>query len=135
MPKVLAFVETRDNKIKSAGFEAASGALKIAKKLNCEAETLLIGGGVSQVAAELGKYGIKKILLAENERLAKYSTTAYAKIFADTAKQRGADTIFLSATAMGKDLGPRTAARLDAGLAVDCTEIKVENSDIIATRP
>ncbi|HLF19842.1 MAG TPA: electron transfer flavoprotein subunit alpha/FixB family protein, partial [Bacteroidota bacterium] len=42
---------------------------------------------------------------------------------------------FLAATAMGKDCGPRVAVKLDAGIAVDCTELKVENGEIIATRP
>ncbi|MGH2574351.1 MAG: electron transfer flavoprotein subunit alpha/FixB family protein [Ignavibacteria bacterium] len=135
MAKVLAYVETRDSKIKNAGIEVASTALKFANELNYEFETLLIGNAVSEVANELGKCGIKRVLVAENDRLDKYSTTAYAKIFADVCKARNADIIFLSATALGKDLGPRVAAKLDSGLAVDCTELRVEKSEIIATRP
>jgi electron transfer flavoprotein alpha subunit len=75
------------------------------------------------------------VLTVENAKLEKYSTTAYAKILAEVCKQRNADVIFLSATSMGRDLSPRTAAKLEAGLAVDCTELKTEGTDIIATRP
>lgn len=135
MTKILAYAESRDNRIKNAGFEAASTALKMAKELGYELETLLIGSNVSQVANELGKFGIKKVLTVENESLEKYSTTAYSKILAEVCKQREADIILLSATALGKDLGPRTAAKLEGGLAVDCTGLHVENSEIIATRP
>jgi electron transfer flavoprotein alpha subunit len=135
MAKILAYVESRDNKIKNAGFETASTAVKYASELGVEAEILLIGNAVSGIAGELGSYGVKKVLIAEDDRLEKYSTTAYSKIIAETCKQRGADIIFISATALGKDAAPRVAARLEAGLAVDCTGLRTEGGEIIATRP
>ncbi len=135
MAKILAFVESRDNKIKNAGFELASTAVKYAAELGAESEILLIGSDVSTVAGSLGAYGVKKVLVAEDARLDKYSTTAYAKIVAETAKQRGCDTVFISATQMGKDLAPRVSAKLDAGLAVDCIDLKVEGGELLATRP
>ena len=135
MGKILVFIEIRENKIKNNGFEAASAARKYAKELQSEAEVLLVGSGISGLAAELGKYGIKKVLVCENDKLANYSTTAYAKVVAETAKQRNADVIFLSATAMGKDLGPRVSAKLEAGLAPDCTGLRAEDGGLIATRP
>ncbi|MBL8017732.1 MAG: electron transfer flavoprotein subunit alpha/FixB family protein, partial [Ignavibacteria bacterium] len=90
---------------------------------------------VGPLAAELGAYGIKKVITAENSELEKYSTTAYTKVVADAVKDRGADIVLLSATAMGKDISPRLAARLDAGLIVDCTEIRTEGGNVFATRP
>lgn len=135
MSKILAFVETRDNKIKSNGFEVASTANSFSKELQCEAEVLLIGNNVKNLAIELGKYGIKKVLVCENDKLSNYSTTAYSKVIAETAKQRGADIIILSATAMGKDASPRVAAKLEAGLASDITELKNDGGNLIATRP
>ncbi|HAX49553.1 MAG TPA: electron transfer flavoprotein subunit alpha [Bacteroidetes bacterium] len=135
MSKILAFVESRDNRIKNSGFETASTAVKLAAELGLEAEAILIGNAVANTAAELGAYGIKKVLIAEDPKLEKYSTTAYSKILAEAAKARGADIIILSATAMGKDLSPRVSAKLEAGLVADCTEIKTEGGNIIATRP
>jgi len=135
MSKILAYVESRDNKIKNAGFETASAAVKYAKELGCESEILLIGTAVSGIAGELGQYGVKKVLIVEDSRLEKYSTTAYAKIIAEVCKERGADIIFLSATSIGRDVAPRMSAKLEAGLAVDCTELRIDNGNIIATRP
>jgi electron transfer flavoprotein alpha subunit len=135
MGKILAFIESRDNKIKNSGFETATEALKIGTELGYEVEALLIGSSVANIASGLGAYGIKKALVVEDPRLEKYSSTAYSKILADVTKQQGADTIILSATAMGKDMSPRISARLEAGLAVDCTEIKSESGNIIGTRP
>ncbi len=74
-------------------------------------------------------------MVCENEKLSSYSTTAYSKAIAETAKQRGADVIFISATAMGKDVAPRAAAKLEAGLASDCTELRIEGGNLIASRP
>lgn len=135
MSKVIAFVESRDNKIKNSGYETASTALKIANDLGIEAEILLIGNNVSTVAGELGVYGIKKVLLVEDPKLEKYSTTAYSKILAEASKQRNADIILLSATSMGKDMSPGVSAKLEAGLVSDCIEIKAEGGNITATRP
>ena len=135
MSKILAFVESRENKIKNSGFETASTALKLANEIGADIEVLLIGSNVSSVAAELGSYGIKKVVVVEDAKLEKYSTTAYTKILAETAKLRGADIIILSASAMGKDISPRVSARLEAGLIADCTEIKAEGGNITATRP
>src|SRR4030095_8362593 len=135
MSKVLAFIESRENKIKASGFETASTALKIANELGCEAEAVLIGSDVSKAAGGLGAFGIKKALIAEDPRLEKYSTTAYSKILAEACKKSGADIIILSATAMGKDIAPGVSSKLEAGMAVDCTELKTEGGNIIATRP
>lgn len=135
MSKILAFVESRENKIKNSGFETASTALKLANDIGAEAEVLLIGSNLSSAASELGAYGIKKVLMAEDAKLEKYSTTAYSKIVAEMAKQRGADILILSASAMGKDISPRVSAKLEAGLIADCTEIKADGGNITATRP
>jgi electron transfer flavoprotein alpha subunit len=134
MKKILAFIETRYNKIKRSGFEVAGVAVKFGEELKCEVEALVIGSNIND-EKELGKFGIKKVIKVENQRLEKYSTTAYAKVLYEISKQRGFDTIFISATSLGKDLGPRAAAKLEAGFAADCTELKLDSGNIIATRP
>lgn len=135
MGKILAFIESRDNKIKNNGYETASTALRLSKELHCDVEVLLVGNEISALVPELGKYGIEKALVCESDKLVNYSTTAYAKAVTEAVKQSGADIVLLSATSMGKDLGPRAAARLEAGLVPDCTELRIENGEIIATRP
>lgn len=135
MGKILAFIEARDNKIKNSGFETASVAVKLAGETGREAVAFIIGSSVSAAASELGAFGINKAVVAEDARFEKYSTTAYSKIIAQACKEADADVLILSATSMGKDVAPRVSAILGAGLVVDCTEIKSENGEIIATRP
>ena len=61
--------------------------------------------------------------------------SAYATVISEIAKRENAEIVLFSATAMGKDLAPRVAVRLNAGLATDCISLKVEGGDVIATRP
>jgi electron transfer flavoprotein alpha subunit len=133
--KILAIAEQRDGRLKKNAFEVVNAAKKIADQTGGEVVGLVIGGSVRSIAAALGGYGAKKVIVAEGPRLAQTSTTAYSKIISEVAKKEQAQVLIFSATAMGKDLSPRVAVRLQAGLAVDCTALNVENGDIRATRP
>ncbi|MBI3006124.1 MAG: electron transfer flavoprotein subunit alpha/FixB family protein [Ignavibacteriales bacterium] len=133
--KILVFAEQRDHKLKKTAYEVVQAARTVADQLKGEVVALVIGDAVQSFAGELGAFGAKRVLTVEDPRLLQYSTTAYAKIVADIALKENASAVFLSATAMGKDCAPRIAVRLDAGLASDCTSLKVEGEEIIATRP
>jgi electron transfer flavoprotein alpha subunit len=87
------------------------------------------------MAAELEKYGPDKILVADDPALADYTTSAYTNIIADLVKSADPAVIILGASAQGKDLSARLAARLDAGLAMDCTAVKLESGNLTYTRP
>lgn len=133
--KILAFAEQRDNKFKKTAFEVVKAARTVADQTGGEVVALVIGSNVQAIAAMLGGYGAHKVVVVEDPRLALYSTTAYVKIVSEVAKTQQANVVMVSATAMGKDIAPRVAVRLDAGLATDCTGLKIEGSEIIATRP
>lgn len=133
--KILVFAEQRDNKFKKPAFEAVRTARTIADQLSGEVVALVIGGSVRSIAPTLGAYGAHKVLVAEDPRLASYASGAYARLIADAAKAQQAEVVFVPATAMGKDLAPRVAVKLDAGFASDCTALGVEGGEIIATRP
>jgi electron transfer flavoprotein alpha subunit len=133
--KILAFAEQKNNKLKKTAFEVVKAARTVADQLKAELVALVVGDSVHAIAGELGAYGANRVLAVEEPRLGKYSTTAYAKAIAEIAKKEQVDIVFLSATAMGKDCGPRVAVKLDAGIAVDCTALRVDGADIIASRP
>ncbi|MGD0036031.1 MAG: electron transfer flavoprotein subunit alpha/FixB family protein [Bacteroidota bacterium] len=133
--KILAISEQRDNKLKKSAFEVVRTARTIADQTQGEVIALVIGDEVQAIAGELGGYGATKVLVVQQPKLGKYSSTAYAKIIAEAAKKEQADIILFPATAMGKDSAPRVAVKLDAGLASDCTALKVDGGNIIATRP
>jgi electron transfer flavoprotein alpha subunit len=133
--KIIAFAEQRENKLKKPAFEAVRTARSIADQTGGEVTALVIGNQVQAIASELGGYGANKILVVEQPRLEKYSSTAYAKVIAEVVKKEQASVVLLPATALGKDCAPRVAVKLDAGLGSDCIALKVEGNTIIATRP
>ena len=133
--KILVFAEQRDNVIKKSSYETVCAARGIADALGAECVALLVGAGVEGVAGTLGQYGASRVLLVDDPALAKHSSTAYAKAIASVASAEGAEMLFLPASQMGKDLAPRVAVKLNAGLASDCVALRVEDGAIIATRP
>jgi electron transfer flavoprotein alpha subunit len=133
--KILAFAEQRDNKLKKSAFETVRAARTIADQFGGECVALVIGSGVQDISSSLGGYGASRILVVDEPRLLQHSNTAFSKVIAEVASKEGTEIVFLPASQMGKDLAPRVAAKLDAGLVSDCTALKVESGNIIATRP
>jgi electron transfer flavoprotein alpha subunit len=132
---ILAIAEQRDQKLKKSAFEVVTAARILAKASGASVTALLIGENVRELAEPLGRYGASKVIVVQDPKLARYSTTAYASVVAGVANNMQADVVLLSATAMGKDLAPRIAVKLDAGLASDCTALTWETSELRATRP
>jgi electron transfer flavoprotein alpha subunit len=133
--KVLAVAEQRENKFKKSSFETTRAARILADQLGAQCVGLAIGSGVTAIASQLGAYGVARVIVVDESTLAGHSNTAYAKVIATVAAEEGATHILLPASQMGKDVAPRVAAKLSAGLASDCIAIRVENGEVLATRP
>ncbi len=133
--KILAFAEQRGGKFKKVAFEVVHAAKKLAEEFGGESVALVIGKDIHDIAPQVGGYGIHKAIVAEDNRLEFYSTTAYSKIVAEVARSLSADVVIISASAMGKDLAPRVAAKLNAGMASDCIDIRRDGESLVATRP
>lgn len=132
---IAVFIETRDGKIKKSSLEALSEAKRRAAELKLEAAAVLVGKAVETYTAGLQAYAPGKIYCLENPALADYSAQGYGRALGDFVRETGPIAVFFAATAMGKDLAPRVAAGLGAGLASDCTRIGVKNGKLEFTRP
>jgi electron transfer flavoprotein alpha subunit len=132
---VLAFAEEREGTLKKSSFETVQAARSVADKLGARFTALAVGKDIARDAARLGAYGAERVLVVEDVRLGKHSSTAVAHIIAEVVRREHATHVFLPASQMGKDLAPRVAVKLEAGLAGDCTELRVESGTILATRP
>ena len=132
--KILAILEQREGTLKKVSFEAASLAVKLSKDLSAEVEAVAIGYEINNIS-EVGKCGISKVTFLKNSDLANYSSSGYTDAISDFAKEVQANIIILGNTALGNDLAPRVAVRLNSGCLMDCTNLKVESGEIIATRP
>jgi electron transfer flavoprotein alpha subunit len=132
---VLAIAEQRDGEFRKVTYEVISEARRLADGLSTDVLALVLGSGIEGIAAELGKFGADTVLVADDPSLAEYLTDTYTQVVADAVGQKGPDVIVLGASTLGKDLAARLAARLDAGMAMDCVAVRIENNAVVATRP
>ena len=131
---ILAVLEQRENKLKKSAYEVVTTAVNLAKELGLEAKAIIIGNDVENLD-EVAKYGIADVTLYKNADLSNYSPSAYSNIVAEYGKGITAEYILFADTALGKDLAPRVAVKLNAGCLIDCVHLQVSDGSIIATRP
>lgn len=127
--------EVRDGAYRKVSFEIASAARKLADELGDEVCAVLCGSGVEAKAAELGKYGVDKVYVADNAALEPYTTDAHAAAVAKIVKEKDPAILLLGASVQGKDLSARLVGKLANGLATDCTALKIEGGKLVAIRP
>jgi len=127
--------ELRDGAYRKVSFEIASAARKLADQLGEEVGAVVCGSGVEGKAAELGKYGVDKVYVADNAALEPYTTDAHAAAVAKIVKEKDPAILLLAASVQGKDLSSRLAGKLATGLATDCTALRIDGGKLVATRP
>jgi len=127
--------EQRDGALRKISFEIASTARKLADELGDEVCAVLLGSGVEAMAAELAKYGVDKVFVADDAALEPYTTDAHAAAVAKVVKENDPAILLLGASVQGKDLSSRLVGKLATGMASDCTDIKIEGGKLLATRP
>ena len=134
---VWVFAEQRDGHLEKVSLEILGEGKKIAEKLGVKITALLMGHNVKHLAKELEAYGADEVLVADNENLANYTTDGYTKVICDLVEEKKPEILFIGATFIGRDLGPRVAARLHTGLTADCTSLDIdeEGKFLLATRP
>jgi electron transfer flavoprotein alpha subunit len=132
MSNVLVFGEHTHGKFPKTTLVAISAGKIFASKSGGECYAAVLGKGVDALASEMAEYGVKKVFVVDDPALEHYVADAYAAALAQLASDKAIDVVVATATAAGKDLLPRVAIRLDAGMASDITGI---NDDGTVKRP
>ena len=130
----LVFIEQRDGKIRKASLEALSLARRLAGE---PVAAVLAGSGVSPLAAGLGAHGAARVHVADRPDLALYSNKGYVGALDAAAKKErpSPDAVLIAATAMGKDVAPRFAARNDVSVLADVMDLRREGDRLVGSRP
>jgi electron transfer flavoprotein alpha subunit len=134
---VWVFAEQREGVLEKVSLEILGEGRRIADELGVKLTALLLGKNIESLAKTLAEHGADEVLVADDKNLEHYTTDAYTKVICDLAKERKPGILFVGATFIGRDLGPRIAGRLLTGLTADCTsvDVEVENGALFATRP
>lgn len=136
MSKIIAVFEHRDGQLRKTAAQVATAATELAAKIPGSTVTgLLVGSGVTAFAGTAGGYGVTDVAVVDSDKFARFSHSAYAAAIARAAIAENADIVLLPASAQGRDVAPRVAVRLEAGLVPDCVALHVNGGDVIASRP
>ncbi len=132
---ILVYIEHRENKVKKSSLEALSEGKRRAEDLKTEAAAVLLGENLAPLADELFTYGASKVYILDNPLLSHYASQAFAQALFSLVEEIKPEIIFFSATAQGKDLAPRLAAKLKVSLASDCTQTAIKDGRLELRRP
>lgn len=122
---VYIYAQQVDNELSTIALELLGEAKKLAADLNTEVGAFLLGSDVKALADTLAEYGADKIVLIDDPELKDYRTEPYTQALTAAINEFKPDIMLIGATAIGRDLGPRLAARVHTGLTADCTQLDI----------
>jgi len=125
---VFVFVEQRDGTVLPAGLQCLTAAAELAKKTGGKVVAGLVGHGLAGVADQIDGTGPAVLYVADDAGLKMYNGLKYTRALAALIQKADPQVVLLAASCMGRDLGPRVALRLGAGLATDCTELDLDGN-------
>jgi electron transfer flavoprotein alpha subunit len=128
---VLAVLEQRDGALRKVSHEVLAAARRLADASGGSVHALVLAAGDVAGLDQLGRFGADVVKVATHEAFALGSPDGATA----AAAQPGYGVVVLAATAQGRDLAPRIAARLGAPVATDVTDLAVEGGKVTITRP
>ena len=128
---VCVFVEQREGIIQKVALELLGKARELADTLNEKVIALLLGYDMKDQAQELIAYGADIVVCVDERELAEYNTEPYAQAVSQFIRERHPAIVLIGATTIGRDLGPRCAARLHTGLTADATHLDIDTAKYV----
>ena len=122
---VWVFVEQNEGQLADVSLELLSKGRELAGQLQGQVVAILCGSHVRSLADAAIHCGADRVLLADDAELAAYRTMPYARIISGLVKARQPYIFLIGATSQGRDLAPRVASAVRAGLTADCTDLQI----------
>lgn len=123
--EVWVFAEQHNGQLEDTPLELMSKARQLADTLGVKLAATILGNSVDGLAEKLIHYGADNVYLVEHPLLGTYQTNSYAKVISDLIHKHQPQIVLYGATVAGRDLGPRVASTIKAGLTADCTDLQI----------
>ena len=127
--KTLVYVETYDGEPQRGSL----GVLSKAARLGGDVTALVFGAG--EAAVTLGRYGAKRVLVADDPALVAPLPQPRVDVLARLVAERGFDTVLFASSVLASDVAAGLAARLGAGLNWDLTDLELRDGQLVGKRP
>ena len=131
---ILAVLEASEGSLKKISAELAAAARKARSVLGADGVALLLVGPAATAAQDAAALGADLCLTVEGEAFSSYAVEAWAAAVAQAAKEVSAPLVLLGSTSFGRDLAPRVAGLLEAGLLADIADFSVVDGHLTSER-
>jgi electron transfer flavoprotein alpha subunit len=135
MSKVLIYGEIKAGKLKKTALELATEGRKLADGLGGDLGAVLMGPYAEQFAPDLGRYGADTVYVVESPDLEGYNCEYFSQALAQVIRENNPEIVLLCHSMHGKDLAPRTAAKLGVAVAADCISFELDGNTLVGRRP
>lgn len=125
MNNVFVYCEIEDGLIGDVSLELLTKGRTLATQLSCQLEAVAIGHKLNGIEKTLFPYGVDVVHIADDPRLAPYTTLPHSAILIKLFQQEKPQIALMGATSVGRDLGPRVSSALHSGLTADCTALEI----------
>ncbi len=134
---VWVFAESRRGEIMPVVYELLGEGRKLADELKTDLSAALIGSKISSLSSGLIGYGADKVFVVEDKELKDFRDEPFSKVLVKLIEEEKPEIFLAGATAIGRSLIPKVAARLKTGLTADCTGLAIdpEKKILLQTRP
>ncbi len=135
MGSVLVVCETKEGKLKKVSKETLSIGRSLASAAGGDLIALALGSSAGSIAEDTGRFGAKQLLTAGSGDLDQYNTEQHTAAVQKAVEKTNPAIVLFAGSSNGRDLAPRVAARLGAGVASDVTALEWTEGKLIARRP
>ncbi len=131
MSKILVFTEFHNSNLKRSSQEL----LQFAAKTGRPVVALALGTQAGSASAQLAHHGAGEVILDKDPSYDLYSPELFSTVVAEAIQKTGATLVLASAGSSAKDLFPRVASKMNAGLVSDGTEITISGDEVKVKKP
>jgi electron transfer flavoprotein alpha subunit len=134
---VWTFAEQRNGKLSNVALELLGEGRKLADQLGEPLVAVLLGSKIEVEAKRLVAHGADQVFVADALELEHFLEDSYTQVMTELILKERPNIVLMGATAIGRSLAPKVAARLETGLTADCTglEVDVAEKNLLQTRP
>ncbi|MFA6676428.1 MAG: electron transfer flavoprotein subunit alpha/FixB family protein [Bacteroidales bacterium] len=122
---IFVYCEMEGGVILDVSLELLTKGKKLAKKLGCNLDAVVLGESLDNIGDVIFPYGVDTIHVVDDKRLVPYTTLPHTKALCELIKRHKPQICLMGATIIGRDLGPRVSSTLTSGLTADCTSLEI----------
>jgi electron transfer flavoprotein alpha subunit len=125
--EVWVFAEQEEGSLHDVVLELCGKARELADQLGVKVGAVLPGQGLGHLPQRLIAHGVDHVYLADHHFLDHYQTAPYARVLCSLIEKYEPQIVLYGATPLGRDLAPRVASEMRAGMTADCTDLEIKD--------